>query len=53
MRSVQPPGKPDALRDEWIYLRSVIRGSCEVDPLSSLEYNVIVAEILEAARRAQ
>lgn len=52
-KPVRPPGKPEWLKDEWTYLRTVVRGGCEVDPLSSLEYNVIVAEILEAARRAE
>lgn len=51
-RSLSPPAKPAHLADEWTYLRSVLRGACEVDPLSSLEYNVIVAEILDDARRA-
>lgn len=52
-RTLQPPAKPASLKDEWTYLRQVVRGECEVDPLSSLEYNVIVAEILDAARRAE
>lgn len=52
-RTVQPPAKPAWLKDEWTYLRSVTRGECEIDPLSSIEYNVIVAEILEAARTAK
>lgn len=52
-RTVQPPSKPAWLQDEWTYLRMVVRGECQVDPLSSLEYNVIVAEILDAARRAK
>lgn len=52
----QPPAKvtpaemPGHLANEWTYLRQVVRGQCEVDPLSSLEFNVIVAEILDAAR---
>jgi predicted dehydrogenase len=50
-KAVKPPAKPDRLKDEWTYLRLVVRGKCEVDPLSSLEYNVIVAEILDAARK--
>ena len=29
----------------------VLRGECAVDPLSSLENNVIVVEILDEARR--
>jgi predicted dehydrogenase len=40
------------LRDEWTYLRHVVRGECPVDPLSSLENNVIVARILDAARES-
>lgn len=51
-KALPPPRKPEWLTDEWTYLRTVVRGGCEVDPLSSLEYNVIVAEILEAARLA-
>lgn len=47
----EPPAKPNELENEWNYLRSVIRGSCSVDPLSSIEYNAIVAEILDEARR--
>lgn len=40
------------MENEWTYLRGVVRGECAVDPLSSLELNVIVAEILEAARES-
>lgn len=47
----RPTRMPGHLRDEWTYLRKVVRGQCEVDPLSSLELNVIVAEILDEARR--
>lgn len=50
-QTIRPPAKPDSLKDEWTYLRLVIRGQCEVDPLASLDFNVIVAEILDAARR--
>lgn len=50
-RAVKPPPKPSHLQDEWTYLRQVVRGQCPVDPLSSLQYNVIVAEILDAALR--
>ncbi len=49
-RSVSPPTKPEAIENEWTYLRKVIRGECPVDPLSSLELNVITVEILDAAR---
>lgn len=46
---VTPSPKPEHLTDEWTYLRSLIRGACDVDPLSSIENNVIVAAILDAA----
>lgn len=36
--------------NEWVYLRRVVRGECAVDPLSSVEFNVTVAGILEKAR---
>jgi len=49
-QSVKPASKPEHLSDEWMYLKHVVRGQCAVDPLSSLEYNVIVAEILDQAR---
>ena len=44
--------KPADLENEWTYLRKVIRGEVAVDALSSLENNVIVVEILDAARAA-
>jgi predicted dehydrogenase len=44
--------RPSHLRDEWTYLRHVVRGECAVDPLSSLENNLIVARILDAARES-
>lgn len=47
---VVPPANPVAIADEWAYLRGVVRGTCAVDPLSSLEYNLIAVEILDAAR---
>lgn len=47
---VKPTANPPELENEWVYLRRVIRGECAVDPLSSLENNVIVVEILDAAR---
>ena len=49
---VRPPTKPDHLKDEWTYLRLAVRGECEVDPLSGLAFNVIVADILDAARQS-
>ncbi|MBX9737934.1 MAG: Gfo/Idh/MocA family oxidoreductase [Phycisphaerales bacterium] len=51
--AIKPPPMPEHLKDEWVYLRKVIRGQCEVDPLSSLELNVIVAEILDQARQSR
>jgi predicted dehydrogenase len=45
------PAKESSMQDEWTYLRCVVQGTCKVDPLSSLEYNVIVAEILDEARK--
>lgn len=42
--------KPKHLENEWTYLRMVVRGECEIDPLSSIETNLIVAQILDAAR---
>ena len=44
--------KPKHLENEWSYLRMLVRGECAIDPLSSIETNVIVAEILDAARRS-
>lgn len=45
-------GRPEPYANEWSYLRAVVRGECAVDPLSSLEYNRLVVEILEAARES-
>ncbi|MCA9303047.1 MAG: hypothetical protein KC996_02890, partial [Phycisphaerales bacterium] len=44
--------KPKHLENEWTYLRMVVRGECAIDPLSSIETNLIVAEILDAARES-
>lgn len=49
---VVPPELPASLQDEWTYLREVVRGRCAVDPLSSLELNLVAVEILDAARRS-
>lgn len=58
IREENAPAKPSApepmpshLKDEWTYLREVVRGRCDIDPLSSLEINLIVAEVLGEARR--
>lgn len=37
--------------NEWVYLRKVVRGECGVDPLSSLDMNLVAVEILDEARR--
>lgn len=52
LTTVKPEPKPAAMENEWTYLRKVVRGECGVDPLSSLEMNVVVAEILDQARAA-
>ena len=46
---ITPSEKPAHLTDEWTYLRTLVRGECGVDPLSGIENNLIVAEILDAA----
>ncbi|MBY0262544.1 MAG: Gfo/Idh/MocA family oxidoreductase [Phycisphaerales bacterium] len=50
LKPVKPAPKPAELENEWTYLREVVRGRCPVDPLSSLELNVVVADILDRAR---
>jgi predicted dehydrogenase len=50
-KKTRPPSLPESLDDEWTYLRQVVRGQCPVDPLSSLELNVVAVEILDNARR--
>jgi predicted dehydrogenase len=50
-QAIKPRARPPHLDDQWTYLRKVVRGECEVDPLSSLELNLIVAEILDQARQ--
>ena len=45
-----PPPLPADERDFLAYLTAVVRGSVEPAGLSSLENNIIVTEILEAAR---
>ncbi len=51
-QTVPPPPKP--FHDPFAYLKAVIRGEIIVRPtdLSSLENNMIVVEILEAARQS-
>ncbi|MBY0310590.1 MAG: Gfo/Idh/MocA family oxidoreductase [Phycisphaerales bacterium] len=50
-RKVTPTPKPSHLENEWTYFRKVVRGECAVDPLSSVELNLIAVEILDEARR--
>lgn len=49
-QKITPTPKPPELENEWVYLRQVVRGQTPVDALSSLETNLIVVEILDAAR---
>jgi predicted dehydrogenase len=49
-RAITPPKMPPDLENTWIYFRKVVRGECAVDPMSSLEMNLVVVEILDAAR---
>jgi len=51
-KTVKPPAMPTDFENEWTYLRKVVRGECPVDPLSSLELNLIAVEILDAARES-
>ena len=50
LHTLKPTPKPADLENEWTYLRMVVRGQTPIDPLSSLELNVIAVEILDAAR---
>ena len=52
LKVCKPPAKPPHLDDEWTYLRKVVRDECAVDPLSSIELNLIAVDILDQARRA-
>jgi len=51
-KAVPPPSRP--FNDPFAYLASVVRGEVTVKPtdLSSLQNNMIVVEILEAARKS-
>lgn len=50
--AVTPPPRPQPFNDEWAYLHAVVRGDAAIDPLSSLENNLVVVRILDAARRS-
>ena len=47
-----PPPVPGPLTDEIAYLAAVVRGEIQPSGLSSLEVNLIVTEILDAARQS-
>jgi predicted dehydrogenase len=47
-----PPPVPGAFTDEVSYLAAVVRGEIQPSGLSSLEVNLIVTEILDAARQS-
>ncbi|MAY74492.1 MAG: oxidoreductase [Phycisphaerae bacterium] len=50
--AIEPPKRPQPFDNEWRYLRAVVRGEAEVDPLSSLPINLATVRILDAARRS-
>lgn len=52
VETLTPPKRPHPYENEWTYLRGVARGTAAVDPLSSLENNLVVVRILDAARRS-
>jgi predicted dehydrogenase len=47
-----PPPAPSPLTDEISYLAAIVRGEVQPSGLSSLELNLIVTEILDAARQS-
>jgi predicted dehydrogenase len=51
-RSETPPPRPPVERDELAYFAAVVRGETTPSGPSSLENNLIVTEILEAARES-
>lgn len=51
-RSETPAPMPPAEQDELAYFASVVRGTTKPSGLSSLENNLIVTEILDAARES-
>lgn len=50
--TVRSPARPKPYDDPFAYLAARVRGTAEPDSLSSLENNLIVTEILDAARRS-
>ncbi len=51
-QKASPSPRPSPYSNEWSYLRAVVRDGAAVDPLSSLENNLVVVRILDAARRS-
>lgn len=51
-RETTPDPRPQPFGDEWAYLHALVRGDADIDPLSSLENNLVVVRILDAARRS-
>lgn len=49
---ITPTKRSPPYDNEWTYLRAVVRDDAEIDPLSSLENNLIVVRILDAAQRS-
>jgi len=47
-----PPSVPGPMTDEIAYLAAVVRGDMQPSGLSSLEVNLIVTEILDAAKQS-
>ncbi len=50
--TVRSPARPKPYDDPFAYLAARVRGTAEADGLSSLENNLIVTEILDAARQS-
>ena len=49
---LSPPPLPSPMTDEISYLAAVVRGEVQPSGLSSLELNLVVTEILDAARQS-
>jgi predicted dehydrogenase len=49
---LQPPPKSSPMRDQLAYLISIVRGETQPSGLSSLDVNMTVTEILDAARES-
>ncbi len=51
-KAVRSPARPKPYDDPFAYLAARVRGTAEPDELSSLKNNLIVTEILDAARHS-